>query len=231
MRAELGPPLQEIHYKGPIQFLTASLGTRNISPENLSVFSLYYGFTRVLRGNPMPFQLEGFKMAERGGIDERKLWKFMMLSVCIGIALCFVAFLQAAYKWGSLGTWRGQETYSNLKRWLTYPTNTDGIFLSFTSIGLIFVLAIMAFRLKFLWWPLHPVAYPLAGAYYFNNLWFPFFLAWLIKWLLLRVIGPRGYRNAVPFFFGLILGEFVMGSLWGIGGLLTSTRTYAFKAW
>jgi len=231
MRAELGPPLQEIHYTGPIQLITASMGSKRLSAENLAVFSLYYGFTRVLRGNPMPFQLEGFKLAERSGVSTSRLWKLMMLAVCIGILLCFIAFLQAAYKWGSLGTWRGYETYRNLRNWLTYPSSTDGVFLGFTTFGFMFVLIIMALRLRFIWWSLHPVAYPLAGAGYFNNLWFPFFIAWLIKWLLLRFGGSRSYRRAVPLFFGLILGEFVVGSLWGIGGLLTSIRTYAFKRW
>ncbi len=231
MRAELGPPLQEIHYKGPIQFLTSVIGTNRISPENLSVFSLYYGFTRILRGNPMPFQLEGFKLADKASINSKKLWKAMVVSVCFGIFLCFVAFLQAAYKWGSLGTWRGNETFNNLRQWLAYPTNTDNIFIGFTAIGFVFVLIVMLLRWKFIWWTLHPVAYPLAGAYYFNNLWFPFFLAWIMKWSLIRLGGVRGYRRAIPFFFGLILGDFVLGSLWGIIRLLASTRTYAFKSW
>ena len=230
MRAELGPPMQT-GFEWPIQFLVSTLGTSRISSENLSVLSIYYGFTRVLRGNPMPFQLEGFKLAERGGMDGKRLWKLMMLAVCFGISLCFVAFLQAAYKWGSLGTWRGQESCSMLKHWLAYPTDTDGVFLCFTSFGLIFVLVIMALRLRFVWWTLHPLAYPLAGAYYFDNIWFPFFIAWLLKWFLLRMGGVRSYRRAIPFFFGLVLGEFVMGSLWGIIGLLTSTRIYAFKSW
>lgn len=231
MRAELGPPLQEINYSGPIQLIGAIVGTRRISAENLSVFSLYYGFTRIIRGNPMPFQLEGFKLAERAEASTSNLWKLMMLSVFVGISLCFIAFLQAAYKFGNLGIWRGQETYSNLQRWLTYPTKTDGVFVGFASFGFIFILMIMALRLRFFWWPLHPVAYPLAGCYYFNNLWFPFFIAWIIKWLLLRFGGIHSYRRALPFFFGLILGEFLIGSLWGIGGLLTSIRTYAFKSW
>jgi hypothetical protein len=32
----------------------------------------------------------------------------------------------------------------------------------------------------------------------------------------------------MPFFFGLILGEFVVGSIWSVIGTVTGINTYAF---
>ena len=43
------------------------------------------------------------------------------------------------------------------------------------------------------------------------RLWLPVFMAWLIKALVLRYGGLRGYRAALPFFIGLVLGEFALG--------------------
>ena len=43
-----------------------------------------------------------------------------------------------------------------------------------------------------------------------------------------RATGLRGYRTALPFFFGLILGEFVVGSLWNLAGLVFGLEIYRF---
>jgi len=231
MRAELGPPLQGIHYSGPLQLIVATVGSRKISPQTLTVAAPYWTFTKELRNNPMPFVLEGFKLAERSNIDTRKLWKVMMLSTFLGIFVTFWAFLQFNYKWGGVGAWRGVTAYTIIERWVTRPAEPDVTFLSATGFGFIFVLINTVLRLRFLWWRLHPLGYPLAGYYHFDKLWFPFFISWAAKWIILKYGGIRAYRRAFPLFMGLILGEFIMGSVWGILGLLTGKPTYAFKNW
>lgn len=231
MRAELGPPLQGIHYSGPFQLIVASVGSRKISAQTLTVAAPYWTFTKEFRNYPMPFQLEGFKMAEKSGIDTKKLWKVMMLSVAVGVFITFWAFLQLNYKWGGVGAWRGRSAYNTVQRWITIPTTPDASFLGAAGFGVIFVIINTVLRLRFIWWPLHPLGYPLAGYYHFDKLWFPFFISWIVKWTILRFGGMKAYRKAIPFFLGLVLGEFVMGSIWGILGLLTGMPTYAFKSW
>ena len=98
-------------------------------------------------------------------------------------------------------------------------------------IVLLIVLFNTVLRLRFIWWQLHPLGYPLAGYYHFEKLWFPFFLSWLIKWICIKQGGIKSYRRLLPFFLGLVLGEFICGSVWGIIGLITSERTYTFKNW
>jgi hypothetical protein len=44
-------------------------------------------------------------------------------------------------------------------------------------------------------------------------MWLPVCLTWLLKGVLLRYGGLRAYRRALPFFLGLILGEFSAGFL------------------
>ena len=247
MRAELGPPLQGIHYSGPLQLIVASVGSRKISPKTLTVAAPYWTFTKELRNNPMPFILESFKLAEKvehkprssGSLarmqpefmDTRRLWKVIVFSAFIGIFITFWAFLQFNYKWGGVGAWRGRAAYTVIERWVTRPAEPDIRFLGATAFGVIFVLINTALRLKFLWWHLHPLGYPLAGYYHFDKLWFPFFISWALKWTILKYGGIRAYRKTFPLFMGLILGEFIMGSVWGILGLLTGKPTYAFKNW
>lgn len=51
-----------------------------------------------------------------------------------------------------------------------------------------------------------------------------FFIAWLIKSLMIRYGGITAYRRTIPFFFGLIVGQLVavvvacvLNSVWGFG--------------
>jgi len=44
-------------------------------------------------------------------------------------------------------------------------------------------------------------------------MWLPVFITWLIKGALLHYGGLRAYQRALPFFLGLILGEFSAGFL------------------
>jgi hypothetical protein len=41
-------------------------------------------------------------------------------------------------------------------------------------------------------------------------LWFPMLLGWIFKALILRYGGMKGYRGALPFFLGLVLGDYTI---------------------
>ena len=74
--------------------------------------------------------------------------------------------------------------------------------------------------------PLHPAGYALAISFAMDYFWFAFFISWLIKFVLLRSGGLGTHRKAMPFFLGLILGDYVTGSIWAIIGPLTGVRMY-----
>lgn len=96
------------------------------------------------------------------------------------------------------------------------------------GVGFIFTILLMVLRMRFFWWPLHPAGYIVSTGWAMNCVWFPIFLSSITKWVIIRYGGIKSYRKAVPFFGGLILGEYVIGSLWSIIGMLFQTRTYAF---
>lgn len=236
MRAELGPLMHGIHYFGPFQLIVAAIGSHRISPQTLTVAAPYWTHTKEFLNKPMPAYLESFKLSERANVtagsiavDTRKLWKVCLLATFLSIAVTLWAFLELGYKWGGPGAWRGNLAYNAIARVLKQPTDPDFAQLGATGFGMIFVFVGTALRLRFLWWSLYPLAYPLAGYYYFNYLYFPFLVCWLMKWIFLKYGGIRGYRRAVPFFLGLVLGDFVLGCVWAILGLLTGEATYMFQ--
>jgi len=73
---------------------------------------------------------------------------------------------------------------------------------------------LMFLRQRFVWWPLNPIAFPVSATYLINYHWFAIFLAWVFKGVILKYAGVKGYRFMLPFFLGLILGEFFTASLW-----------------
>ncbi|MHB1002141.1 MAG: DUF6784 domain-containing protein [Armatimonadota bacterium] len=53
-------------------------------------------------------------------------------------------------------------------------------------------------------------------------------ISWFLKVLILRYWGLRGYQKAIPFFVGLVLGEFAMGGLWSFIRGVLGVQTYTF---
>jgi hypothetical protein len=57
-------------------------------------------------------------------------------------------------------------------------------------------------------------------------MWCPFLIAWALKTITLRYAGIGGYRKLLPFFLGLILGDYVIPTLWGIFGMASGYQMY-----
>jgi len=229
MRAELGHPAHELYWRGPDAILTRMLGPRRLGASNLTMISVLWGITRAQRGHMMPHQMEGFKLASTARMNPRRLWGAMMLAVVVGALVSFWLMLDISYDSGALAPRWGNETFRRLEQWLTYLSGADVSESLFMLFGFCLTLALMAMKVRFLWWILHPVAYPLATSFTLNTgLWFSIFLSWLAKWLILRHRGIKAYRQASPIFIGLILGEFIIGGLWSIIGIVLEIPVYRF---
>ena len=83
-----------------------------------------------------------------------------------------------------------------------------------TGIGAAVMAGLIFLRNAVVGWPLHPIGLPMAGTWLVDRLWLPIFLAWLVKEVMLRYGGPKLYTRSVPFFLGLILGQFTCGLVW-----------------
>jgi len=77
-------------------------------------------------------------------------------------------------------------------------------------------------RLRFAWWPLHPIGYLMLGTYPVQHLWFSILIGWIAKSLVLRFGGAKLYTDGKPLFFGLIVGESAAAGFWLLMGILLS---------
>jgi hypothetical protein len=231
MRAELGTPVHDLHFTGPELIMTRVAGSRAFDAPNLTVFSIFFWFNRAYRSHPMPHQLEAFKLAEQTRTEYRKWTAAMLVLGAISVFVAFWVILQLMYSYGAEGKSRigfGEESFDQLTTWLRTPElgRFGELMAIFVGFGIAFLLQWLRVRLP--WWPLHPLAFAVTSSWEINLVWGPLFLAWVFKSLILRYGGRGGFHRALPFFIGLMLGQFVVGSLWNIYGIVRELPTYQF---
>lgn len=231
MRAELGPLVHELYHSNADEIVTAVFGTRRISPRSLAATTTLWWLLRSQNSHVMPHQLEGFRLAERSGVEMKQLSLATLIAAIGGLAFTSTTVLFLGMRHGTDAGF-ALETYERLQRWLTDPKPTNVPATAFMLLGFGVVLLLTWMRRRFLWWSLHPIGYAVTqGDWAITYIWFSIFLSWLLKGILLRYGGVRVHRRASWVFLGLVLGDFVMGATWGLFGLVTGMRVYQFKNW
>jgi len=74
------------------------------------------------------------------------------------------------------------------------------------AIGFVITFIFAFLRQTFMWFPLHPLGYVVAGPWFGYCLWLTCFLAWLVRVITLRIGGSHSIRRGlVPFSIGMFL--------------------------
>ena len=231
-RAAVGVPYHEVIWTHPQLMLVSVLGVRRIGAANLTLFSFLYPYVRDNVSHPMPSQLEGFKIAERARLSQKKMAIAMIVALLVATPVSFWAYLHLMYQHGAVQSdgyviGIGIETFERLLLpWLQQPHAPDSTGLSFTAFASLFTLGLMFLRRQFIWFPFHPAGYALGLSAGMVWVWSAVCIGWFIKAVLLKFGGLRTYRKAAPFFVGLILGDFLTGTFWSLVGALFEIPVY-----
>jgi hypothetical protein len=213
VRAQLGPPEHEMLGVMPEYALTQFPGTRAISPRGLGMIALLRPYMNEQRPNPCPTQLEGLRLADRLGASRRTFAWMMMVAVPFATLCYFWANLSIGYRQG-LGA-KGSldllfvcnQVTGKLDGWLRDPRGPDWGGVGAITVGALVTIGLMAAKLQFVSWPLHPVAFPLALSYPIDGITPAIIISLAAKSALLRYGGLRAHRKALPLFLGLIAGN------------------------
>jgi hypothetical protein len=214
LRAQLGPPTHQLWGATPNWILPTLAGTRALGPKTLGMLTVLGPYLREQRSNPTPIQLEALKMADGGRMERPRIALALAIVAPLAILCYFWASIHLGYRMG-LGSGKTQISHIAVARWgalgldtdLRYPadTNTSGSLAM--GFGAAFTLLLAFLKLRFQWWPLHPVAYVIAPASTIQSMTLVIFGTWLFKALLLRYGGLRAHRIVLPFFLGLLAGS------------------------
>ena len=191
------------------------LGLRNMTGLGLS--TVWMGETAT---NMMNAVMHSLRLTSTEDRPLRRLPLAIGLAVVVGLAGSIWMTMHLAYQHGgiNLHNWY----YGGAARWpFDYLTSVEGNpeasfvpRLSMTAAGGGVMAVLLYLRQRFLWWPLHPIAFPVSATFLINYHWFAVLLAWIIKATVLRYGGVRAFRYLLPLFLGFILGEFATASLW-----------------
>jgi len=219
----------------PLDLMVLGAGSVRLGTRNLSILSHFHFMTGEMRGviSIMPSQLEGFKISESAKVKSRQLAVAIMISIAIAIPFGYHAALRKIYELGGniLNNWRihgmPKQPFQELGTMLRNPRQPDWVGMQFVGIGSLFTLFLATMRMRFVWWPFHPVGYAVAFTERtIHWIWGPMLIGWGAKMLALKHGGVRTYKRFLPFFLGLILGDFFMGGLWGVIGLSSNAPGY-----
>ena len=227
IRAETAVLSSELVWINPQSILPALTGVTNLSHADLAHMATLSWFNLDYRASGMPHELEGFVGLKRTGGRLSPLVGAVLGAAAVAMVAALLWDLQLYYvngaATGNVNSWRiakGSEPWNDLQGWLQAPKPVDGHVVWAMAFGIGMTLLLSALRARFVGFPLHPAAYALNMSFANDFFWGDMFAAWLIKFCLLRYGGMRAYRQALPFFLGLILGDFVTGSVWSLIGTL-----------
>lgn len=187
-------------------------------------------------GNPAPL----YQFACRAGYDLGLRPKDMFIGACLGILISsiitFPLFLVGVYSFGMnvnvsagwLFRLYGGNTPSAAeqiaitdKAWPRPPGIPPDVHV---VIGIVLGFILMWLTTRYVWWPLHPAGWVLGGGYWDACFfWFPFFIAWLVKFLVLRIGGARAHeRYALPIFVGFLAMAYLLNWLGAVSAWIRS---------
>lgn len=218
------------------RFMMMAGGTGMFKAADLTALTYVRAATaqQDFRGVCMTHQLDGFKIGDSAGIKPGKMAGAMMLAVSLGVIISFVIALYVWTKYGALAktdTWRsmmGKASFDRLGGWLKLkspqPPDTGGMM--GVGLGAGFTMLLSYMRMRYVWWPFHPVGYCMSTTWLTYNTWMPFFIAWLAKIIIIRAGGMKLYKRMMPFFLGLIAGDFLGGGTTTLAGCLSKISVY-----
>ena len=200
--------------------LISAFGSRVLGPRNLVPFGMTYIWMGDIRTFVMASAANSLKMVSDVRQRKRMIFWAIIIAILVTIAASVWSTMSLAYAHGGANAndwlFRAGPTlpFHYVVRLIKNPEGPSTNPYLFGGIGAVVMSTLLFFHHRFVWWPLHPLGFPIASLWLTNELWFSIFLAWAVKSLVLRYGGADLYKRTRLFFLGLILGQYTVSGLW-----------------
>ena len=222
----------------PMHGLDKVVGTARIDPRSFTMVG-YVDFAVLSnRANLMPQTLDSMKIIRQTGIRQGHFFLGMALGIIVAIAVSSATILWLAYTRGAvnLASWHfhggGDWLFNRVAGFQRYHVFTDWTVIGCMAAGGSFMALLLYLHRTYLWWPLYPLGFVIGGTVAVGQIWFPVFLGWLAKTLVLRLSGAPTYHRLKAVALGLLIGEFIAVGIWLAIDMATGTTMHrVFPAW
>jgi len=246
MIAETGTFFMQ-HSWAPVGVLTGMFGFGAIGPSTYIALAVATAVLSIdSRELLMPFLINGIKLIDRDdGPTPAKVAPLMGIVVVLGLVVAGVVTLSLQYNHGAspVGNnfatdWLPAVSFDALSQHVASAT-ADGTLsqaaathgfaslslvkpnpasISWLGIGLAIGFGAAVARLRWSWWPLHPIAFLVWSTYPIAMFGPSFLIGWMLKSAVVGTAGAKGYHQVKPLMIGVIAGELVAGLFWMVFG-------------
>jgi len=205
----------------PIDLYTLFSPANTLGPANLTGISFLDAlFTRDLRGLTLTGFLDAQKLADGVRLQRRKLLGVFVLALSVAMVSAAALQLWLPYHRGATTMYSYAYAGNNIQFFRqnlpamsgAVPSNASQVL--WLVIGIAATIALVNLRIRFGWFPLHPLGYALTTSWMTTVFWMPILTAWILKILVIRYGGMRLFIRVRPFFLGLVFGEFTAAVAW-----------------
>ncbi len=197
------------------------------------------------RESLMPFLINGLKMCDDQGVAPKRLGWALGLAFLAALTIALPVVLWANYNYGlSLDQWANiwtpERAFNPIEKIVTEVRSSgeldaakgftawerithmhpDPRFLAAAGTGLALVLGFSILRLRFTWWPLHPVVFLIWTTWVISQFGFSLLLGWIIKSIVTGIGGAEKYQQAKVVMIGVIAGDLLGGLIFMVHGAL-----------
>lgn len=226
----------------PDKLILTLFGSAAVSPVVVTRLMYWMQHLRDTRQMLAPAAFEAGKLRDTVGFPLRRFYALLFAGVVLALVVGTLRALPLFYQHGALSLTPNSDglmmTSSVIpttalnqatSRMMTpiKPSLVAGVAVVF---GAFITLLLSSLRLRFFWFPLHPLGYALTGTIqlgYANKMLFSVFIGWAFKALTQRFGGVHGFRYLRGAAFGMIVGDLLVGSLIKLLDALLGPSGYA----
>lgn len=193
------------------QITVLSLGSGNVSPQSLTSLGLASAYARNWRGLGMGSVVLADRLTDGFWPQKKGLLLVLTVTFLVSMVTAVAYSIDWGYSTGAYNFGGGAFTslnvhyFEEIVTWMKNPLSLGQNEPWFMAAGAVIFLVLLKLRHWLVWWPLAPVGFAICFASNIRDSILSVFLAWLVKFILLKV-GTGAYRTGQRFFLGVLLG-------------------------
>lgn len=224
----------------PFGVMMGMLGAFAMGPQGIIIAGLLCGVLCIDQSmGLMPYFTNALRICDEVKVTPGKAGLSTMGVYLIGIAVAIPVCIWANYNWGTpryhWSWWRiptmsfrpaqeaidklklsgeleDSESLSPLRRLTNLRPKKDFAWSFWSGVALVLIFSVL--RIRYAWWPLHPVLFLAWTTYPLREFCPSFLIGWTVKTAVTRLGGHKAYRKWMPLMIGAIAAEVVGALVW-----------------